>query len=390
MALRSLTGVLPGAGAVEVGVENGIIVGVRRLSGPTAMPPEGTLDLLLPGLVDLQVNGCAGIDLNGGDLRPDDVATIVRRLAEVGVTSFCPTIITAAADSMLAALAAIGEAMAEDPAVAAAVLGVHLEGPWISPVDGPRGAHPAAHVRAASAAELDAFLHAGAPVAIVTLAPEVSGAIEVTGAAAEAGIVVAIGHSAAEPDIVRAAVDAGARLSTHLGNGVAGVLPRHPNLLWTQLGDDRLTASFIADGHHIDPSTLATMVRAKGAARTILVSDATAFCGMPAGRYTTAIGGEVELDEGGRLGMVGTPFLAGAARPLIDGLALALAKNILGPDDGVAAVSSRPAALLGVTRRGVLAPGARADLVMARWLGESGRIAVLETMVGGNAVESTL
>ena len=93
------------------------------------------------------------------------------------------------------------------------------------------------------------------------------------------------------------------------------------------------------------------MVRAKGAARTILVSDATALCGMPPGRYTTAIGGEVELDESGRLAMVGTPFLAGAARPLIDGLALALSKNILGPDEAVAAVSSRPAALLGATRR---------------------------------------
>lgn len=389
MALRSLTGFLPGAGEVEVDVENGLIVDVRRQSGPAMMPCEGTLDLLLPGLVDLQVNGFAGIDLNDGKLRPDDVAVIVRRLAAVGVTSFCPTIITAAADTMLAALAAIGEAVADDPAVAAAVLGVHLEGPWISPLDGPRGAHPAAHVRTASTAELDAFLHAGALVAIVTLAPEVPGAIEVTGAAAEAGVVVAIGHSAAEPGIVRAAVDAGARLSTHLGNGVAGVLPRHPNLLWTQLGDDRLTASFIADGHHIDPNTLATMVRAKGAARTILVSDATALCGMPSGRYTTAIGGEVELDESGRLAMVGTPFLAGAACPLVDGLALALSRSILSPDDAVAAVSSRPAALLGATRRGVLAPGARADLVRARWSGESGRIAVLETMVGGNVVDST-
>lgn len=389
MALRSLTGVLPGTGTLEVDVEDGLIVDVRRRSGPAAMPSEGTLDLLLPGLVDLQVNGCAGIDLNNGDLRPDDVAAIVRRLAAVGVTAFCPTIITAAADSMLAALAAIGEAMAGDPVVAAAVPGVHLEGPWISPADGPRGAHPAAHVRAASTAELDAFLHAGAPVAIVTLAPEVPGAIGVVGAAAEAGVVVAIGHSAAEPDTARAAADAGARLSTHLGNGVASVLPRHPNLLWTQLGDDRLTASFIADGHHIDPDTLATMVRAKGAARAILVSDATAFCGMPPGRYASPIGGAVELDAGGRLAMVGTPFLAGAARPLIDGLALALSRKILGPGEAVAAVSSRPAALLGTTRRGMLAPGGRADVVMARWHGETGRISVLETMVGGDVVDAT-
>lgn len=386
MALRSLTGLLPGTGTIEVAVEKGFIVDVSPRPGPTTLTSQGTLDLLLPGLVDLQVNGCAGIDLNSGALRPDDVTALVRVLAAGGVTAFCPTIITASADSMIAAIAAIGEAMADDPAVAAAVLGVHLEGPWISPVDGPRGAHPAEHVRAASPAELDAFLGAGAPVAIVTLAPEAAGAIEIVRAASEAGVVVALGHSAAEPNAVRAAVDAGARLSTHLGNGVAGVLPRHPNLIWTQLGDDRLTASFIADGHHIDPATLATMVRAKGADRTILVSDATALCGMPPGRYTTAIGGEVELTEGGRLGMVGTPFLAGAARPMIDGLALALSRNILGPGDAVAAVSSRPAALLGAQKRGVLAPGARADLVTARWFGDTGRIEVLETMVGGEVV----
>jgi N-acetylglucosamine-6-phosphate deacetylase len=387
MALRTLTGVLPGTGKIEVDIEDGIIVAVRRQSGPFAMPAEGTLDLLLPGLVDLQVNGIAGIDLNGGELRPDDVVAIVNRLATVGVTSFCPTIITAAADSMLAALAAIGEAMAGDPVVEAAVLGVHLEGPWISPADGPRGAHPAAHVRAASIEELDAFLHAGAPVSIITLAPEVPAAIELTRAAARAGVVVAIGHSAADPDAIRAAADAGARLSTHLGNGAAAMLPRHPNLIWAQLGDDRLFASFIADGHHVDPATLATMVRAKRANRTILVSDATAHCGMPPGLYTTAIGGEVELDEDGRLGMVGTPYLAGAARPLIDGLALVLSREIMNPDDAVAAVTSRPATLVGARARGVIVPGARADLVAARWSGDTGRIAVLETVAGGRVAE---
>jgi N-acetylglucosamine-6-phosphate deacetylase len=382
MALTTLAGVLPGTGTIEVDIENGVVADMRRL-GPAALPREGTVDLLLPGLVDLQVNGFGGIDLNGGDLRPEDVCAIVRKLAAVGVTAFCPTIITAGARPMLAALAAIGEAMAGDPAVAAAVIGVHLEGPWISPVDGPRGAHPAVHIRSASSRELGAFLNADAPVAIITLAPETPGAIEATRAAVAAGVVVAIGHSAAEPEAVRAAVDAGARMSTHLGNGVAAVLPRHPNLIWSQLGEDLLTASFIADGHHVDPVTLAAMVRAKGSARAILVSDATAFCGMPPGRYTTAIGGEVELDNRGRLSMVGTTFLAGAARPLVDGLALVLAKGILGPGDAVEAVSSRPAALVGATARGVLARGARADLVRARWHGESGRIEVLETMVGG-------
>jgi N-acetylglucosamine-6-phosphate deacetylase len=386
MALRALSGLLPGTGVIDVDVEAGAVSEVRVRSGTTTLPTEGTADLLLPGLVDLQVNGYGGIDFNGDTLRPDDLADAVTRMATDGVTAFCPTIVTASAERMLAALAAIGAAVADDARIAAAVLGVHIEGPWISPLDGARGAHSAAHVREATTIELDAFLHAGAHISILTLAPEAPGAIEAVGMAADAGILVAIGHSAAEPEDIRRAVDAGARLSTHLGNGVPGMLPRHPNLLWAQLGDDRLCASFIADGHHVDPNTLATMVRAKGATRTILVSDATALCGMPPGRYTTPIGGEVELEPNGRLAMVGSPYLAGAARPLIDGLSLVLSRRILAPDNAVAAVSRRPAALVGATGRGDLAAGAPADLVVARWHAETGQITVLETIASGKVV----
>src|SRR5699024_3206830 len=145
------------------------------------------------------------------------------------------------------------------------VPGVHIEGPSISPADGPRGAHPVEHVRPPDLAEFERWQAAGdGLVKLVTLAPEHAGAPGYIRTLAARGVIVALGHSAATPDEVHAAVDAGARLSTHLGNGVAAVLPRHPNLIWTQLADDRLYASFIADGHHLSADTFRAMLRAKG------------------------------------------------------------------------------------------------------------------------------
>jgi len=384
----TVSGLLPGTGRVVVTVDGAAIASVEVVDRHEGRLPDGDVDLVLPGLVDLQVNGYAGIDLNDGQLTADRMLTLVDALAGTGVTSFCPTLVTAPPEALVERLAALAAAGAAEPRVAAAMLGVHLEGPWISAADGPRGAHPATHVRPATVTELDALCAAGADLAVVTLAPEQEGAAAVTRAAAARGIVVAIGHSGASPDQVTAAVDAGATLATHLGNGVASQLPRHPNLLWALLADDRVTASFIADGHHLDATTLRAMTRAKGADRTILVSDTTSLGGLAPGRYATPIGGDVELDADGRLGMVGSPYLAGAARSLLDGLAMLLRHDLLAPADAVAAVTSRPARLLGerAAGRGVLEPGARADVVLARWRGSDGTIAVTEVLAAGRAV----
>jgi N-acetylglucosamine-6-phosphate deacetylase len=204
------------------------------------------------------------------------------------------------------------------------------------------------------------------------------------------GIVVSIGHSLAEPSDVRAAVAAGARFSTHLGNGIPTFVRRHPNLVWEQLGTDELTAMFIADGHHLDLTTLRTMIRAKEAPRWLLVSDTTSLGGLPPGRYRTHIGGEVELAESGRLGMVGTGYLAGAAVSLRHGLATALSSHLASGRDSVSAVTSRPAAALGrrAADRGALEPGRRADVVVARWDDAHGSLSVQETWVRGRTVWS--
>lgn len=200
---------------------------------------------------------------------------------------------------------------------------------------------------------------------MVTLSPHWEEAPEYIRALAAAGVHVAIGHTHATTAQIVAAVDAGATLSTHLGNGAAAMLPRHPNLLWTQLAEDRLTATFIADGHHLPADTFRAMTRAKSLERSILVSDAVALAGLEPGIYDQAIGGQVELSADGRLGIVGTPFLAGAVRSLADGVALATAMGRLPLGDALRLATSNPGRLVG--GRGSLRIGAPADVIRFRW-----------------------
>ena len=379
-------------GVVRVGVRGELIEDYQVLV------PAGTwrtdlaeTGVLLPGLVDLQVNGLAGIDLNSPDLSVDNVYELVRSLWSCGVTAFCPTIITAPTERIRSTLAMLSEVRNSDDRESQSLLGAHLEGPWISPADGARGAHPVDHIRTVSATDATEILNAG-QVDILTIAPEVDGVIELIAAATARGIIVSIGHSAARPEHVRAAVNAGASMSTHLGNGVPLMIERHPNLIWEQLAEDRLTAMFIADFHHLDPRSLSAMIRAKGEDRVVLVSDATSLAGMPAGRYQTWIGGEVELDGQGRLSVAGTPYLAGAARTLLDGLSHILRSGLMAPQNAVASVSTVPHALVHHRQPGtganVLNPGSRADLVIASWNPADSVLEAQRTVLAGETVWS--
>lgn len=387
---RRVTGLVPGVGVASADLEDGRIAAVEVL---TPVPDEGWRDLaaghpvLVPGLLDLQVNGYAGVDFSSPGLDAGGVRRVVEALWAEGVTGFSPTVITGPAAQMRESVAVLAAAARADEAVADALLGVHLEGPWISPVDGSRGAHPVEHVRPPDADELAELCDAG-DVALLTIAPEIPGATGLATAARERGVLVSVGHSLAEPEDVQAAVAAGATLSTHLGNGIPALLKRHPNLVWEQLGNDALTAMFIADGHHVDLATLRTMIRAKGAGRWLLVSDTTSVGGSAPGRYRTHIGGEVELDAAGRLGMVGTDYLAGAAASLRSGLANAWAARVAGAAEVTAAVSARPAAVLGerAVGRGGLDPGGRADLLLGDWDEATGSLTVKETVVRGRTV----
>ncbi len=360
MTRQTLSGRDPATGrSLLVTAEAGRIVAIEP-------GPADETAFLAPGLIDLQVNGYAGHDLNAEGLTTETVLALAEALRIAGVTTFLPTLITASEARITAGLRAIAAARAATPWLAHAIPFVHVEGPWLSPEDGPRGAHPLAHIRAPDLTEFDRWQAAsGNLVGLVTLSPHWSTAPDTIRALALRGVRVSLGHTHAGPAQLAAAIDAGASLATHLGNGIAAMLPRHPNALWTQLADDRLTAMFIADGHHLPAETLKAMVRAKGIERSILVSDAVALGGLPPGRYEQPVGGSVELSADGRLSLAGTPYLAGAARPLADGVAFAAGPAGFGLAAALAMATANPGRILG--GRGVLRVGAAADLIRFHW-----------------------
>jgi N-acetylglucosamine-6-phosphate deacetylase len=352
----------------------------------TAIAPGGTAQhFIAPGLIDLQVNGYAGHDLNSGTLEVATVEALGRALLAVGVTSFAPTLVTAGVASLLAALEVIARAREATPFLERMIGHVHVEGPWISPEDGARGAHDARHVRDIDLEEFDAWQAAsGGLVGMVTLSPHWPGASDKIAALVARGVWVAIGHTTANPGQIAAAVAAGASVSTHLGNGMPALLPRHPNAIWSQLANDGLTASFIADGHHLDEDTLRAMLRAKGIERSFLVSDTAALGGMAPGRYASPIGGAVELTADGRLGMAGTPYLAGAALPLSACVARAISLAGLTLAQALDLATVQPARFM--KGRGQLAVGMPADLLCFDWRPGDRQLHMRDVYLGGERV----
>jgi N-acetylglucosamine-6-phosphate deacetylase len=267
---------------------------------------------IAPGFIDIQVNGFAGVDINQPNFQGDDLVDVCRNLIETGVTAFCPTLITAEYSRFARNITRIREAWEKHPLVRAMVLGIHLEGPYIDPEDGPRGAHPRAHVSQPDWGEFERLLKLGRGlVRMVTLAPETRGGLAFIQKASQSGLAVGIGHCSPEPDIVDQAVRAGAKISTHLGNGTHQLLDRHKNYLQKQLAHDGLMASIICDGLHMPDYFVKNLVRAKGRSKVILISDATAASYAPPGRYSL---GDlaVEADADGALRLAGTPYLTGS------------------------------------------------------------------------------
>lgn len=345
---------------------------------------------IAPGFIDLQVNGYGGHDLNATDVTADTVVRMVHALWRQGVAAVCPTVITQSPDHMCQSLRAIAQACEAYPLVAHSIPCIHVEGPAIAAEDGPRGAHPREHVRPP---DLDEYRRwqdaAGGRVGLITLAPEYPGAPAYIRAVAAEGVTVAIGHTAAGGEQIRVAVEAGARLSTHLGNGAHAQLPRHPNYVWDQLAEDRLAASFIFDGHHLPPPVMKAMLRAKGIERSILVSDAVAVAGLPPGVYQTAVGGAVELRPDGRLTLCGTPYLAGSASALPQGIAAAVRHTGITLAEAVRLATANPARLLGLDGpegRGALHAGALADVTVFRVDAATGSLDIEMTVVRGEIV----
>jgi len=297
------------------------------------------------GFCDLQVNGFAGVDFNQPGLSDEQLARATAALRATGVTRYLATLITSSFEDFSHCARALSGRTDR------ALLGIHMEGPYISTGDA-RGAHSIEHIISASIDDFERRQEAAeGRIALVTLAPEVPGALRLIEHLVASGIRVAIGHTNASPEEVRDAVKAGATLSTHLGNGCVKLLPRHPNHLWEQLASDGLFASFIADGHHLSAATLKCMVRAKSPSRTILVTDATSAAASPAGLYTL---GRLKI-EGTSTGYVSSPGggrLAGSALTLHRAVGIAVRDTGLPFEDVLPMVSTRPAAFLGVQPAG--------------------------------------
>ena len=376
MTGETITGLDPRSGrGLALVVADGVITRIDDVSGDSDL-------LLAPGLIDLQVNGYRGCDVNAAGVEPETIRELVRAMLESGVTCFAPTIITASEGRICDALRAIAEARRRWASVAACIPYVHVEGPHISPADGYRGAHPADHVRPPCIAEFARWQDAcGGLVGMVTMSPHYGNSAEYIAALAAAGVHVAIGHTDASAEEIAGAVEAGARFSTHLGNGVAAELARHRNPLWPQLAEDRLTASFIADGQHLPVDVLKTMLRAKGQHRAVLVSDAVALAGMPAGVYETPVGGRVEMQANGRLCVAGSELLAGATASLPQGVAHVVRALGLPLHEALTLATANPGGLVG--GRGRVEVGARADLVRFRWEKE---IVIEDVWLGGEQV----
>ena len=268
---------------VRVSIEDGRIASVEPVW------PQKSVDewpYIAPGLFDLQINGFGGQWFSDEGLTAEQVLSTLEPHFAHGITRLCPTLITSAFEPLRDGFTAIRQACEQERWADRMVAGCHLEGPYISGEDGPRGAHPLADVRPADWDEFTKLQEAsGGRIRLVTLAPEVEGAVDFIRRAVVEGLTIAIGHTAATGDQIAAAVDAGARLSTHLGNGAHGMIRRHPNYVWEQLGEPRLQTSIINDGFHLPPSVVRSIVRTKGPRNIILTCDASGLAGCEPGEY---------------------------------------------------------------------------------------------------------
>jgi len=363
-------------------------------AGAVPSGPAERWPWIAPGLLDIQVNGYGGQEFSSADLTEEKVASIVRAFEAFGVTRIYPTVTTEGFAVLQHALGTVASVCESSPRWSRRIPGIHLEGPYITAEDGARGAHPKKHCHAPVWDEFQRFQEAaGGRICILTMSPEYDDSPAFIERVAATGVVVAIGHTSARPEQVRAAVDAGARLSTHLGNGSHPTLHRFRNYLWPQMADDRLAASIIVDGHHLPPDLVKVIVRAKTPERCILVSDISGQAGQPPGIYASQFC-DVEIFPDGRLVVAGQrELLAGASLPLSVGVANVMRFAGVDLKTAVEMAAHHPARLLGL-EPGSIEPGEPANLIQFDPLPDAEETApeglrLRSTVVDGEAVWGT-
>jgi N-acetylglucosamine-6-phosphate deacetylase len=350
-------------------------------------PAAGPADLYLaPAWIDLQVNGFAAVDYNCPATPHDDIARSIDAIYATGTARYYPTVITGSPDDMAGSLANLARAK-ESLAEGEAMEGFHVEGPYISPEEGPRGAHPQRWVRKP---DLDEYRRwqdsARGHIRLITLSPEWPEAPRYIEAIVKEGVVASIGHTKASREQIEDAVSAGATMSTHLGNGAHGVLRRHPNYIWEQLADDRLMAGFIVDGIHLPDCYVKVALRAKGVERAVLVTDASSPAGAKPGRYFLGEQ-EVDLTEDQRVVLAGKDRLAGSALRMDRGVENLMKLGGASLADAVRMATTNPAKAGNVPERANgLAVGDRADFALFRFDPETKHIEIEATYVSGKRV----
>jgi N-acetylglucosamine-6-phosphate deacetylase len=306
----------------------------------------------IPGLVDLQVNGYEGVDFSGANLTREDFIRACRRLLEAGTTAFLPIMITSPQEVYKHNLEIMASVL-ELKEFHGRLLGVHLEGPFISPEEGACGAHNPQWIIKPDIKYLEQLIDwAGGKVKLLTIAAELKGAEQLASYAVSRGIAVSLGHQMANEKDLGKLVRAGAVLLTHLGNGVPMTLHRHHNPIWTALAEDGLVATIITDGHHLPPSVIKTIIRTKGPQRCIVISDASSLAGLPAGRYET-LGHKVILEGTGRLYDPATGYMVGSSATMLQCMNYLASLNLVSIDELIAMGFYNPLKLIGLSPKDV-------------------------------------
>ncbi len=369
---------------VQLTIDEGIIQQVTPLE-----QGQGGIDpglYIAPGFFDNQVNGFAGVSFSfgGSELSDKGVEKATRALWEKGVTTYLPTLTTNSPGVLVKNFNVLARAVNNEK-LHGSVPGFHLEGPYINPEDGYRGAHPRRFVKLPDWEEFMRFYEAsGGKILQVTLAPEMEGGLDFITRCSRKGILVALGHHNASTSIVREAIDRGAKIATHLGNGAANMINRHRNPFWPQLADDRLHISIICDGFHLLPEEIRTFYKVKGTGKTIITSDVTHYAALEPGVFKTETGETIELTEEGMLRYPAQDVLYGSASPITKGVGHVMKVTGCSLADAVQMASTNQAELYGMDDRGTLVPGKRADLVLFTL--ENHEVKVQKTWVKGRLV----
>ena len=366
--------------AVRIEIVDGYITQIEPLRSGSSLPEV----YVAPGLIDIQVNGYMGVDFSDQELTRELMLEATQALWKEGVTTYLPTLITRDQERLEKSFSLLAGSLNDD-LMLMSIPGFHLEGPYLSPVKGYRGAHPEQYIRLPDWEEFLVLQEAAlGRIRLITVAPEMEGAIPFIGLCNEMGVVVSLGHHNGTADIINQAVEAGASLSTHLGNGCANEINRHHNPLWPQLANDGLSISIIADGSHLTKEEVRSFYKVKGAERTILVSDALSFAGLPLGEYEKD-GHRYLLTEE----VVKYPeenVLAGAVQPVSKCVSNIMKFTNCDLKDAIRMASENPARLMGLDHLGEISPGKRADLILFTM--ENDAMVIQQTMVAGNVVYS--